>query len=237
MISEAIILAGGLGTRLRSEVSDTPKCLAPVNDVPFLSYLIHYLLSQGIRHFIFSLGYKSEMIIEFLNRDFATLSYSISLEDKPLGTGGAISLACKKVMTKDVLVCNGDTLYKVDAFSLADFHSEKNADCTLALKPMKNFDRYGSVSLNADGRISVFHEKKHCTSGLINGGVYMLNSENFIRQSFDNIFSFEKDYLEKSAGKAGAVFGSEQDGFFIDIGIPEDYRRALIEPEMQNILF
>ncbi len=236
MISEAIILAGGLGTRLRSEVSDAPKCLAPVNDVPFLSYLIHYLLSQGIRHFIFSLGYKSEKIIDFLNRDFASLSYSLSLEDKPLGTGGAISLACNKVMTKDVLVCNGDTMYKVDVFSLADFHAEKNAACTLALKPMEDFDRYGSVSVADDGRITAFHEKKYCTSGLINGGVYMLNAEQFMRQSFEKVFSFEKDYLEKFSGKEGAVFGCEQDGFFIDIGIPEDYRRAFTERELKNVL-
>lgn len=236
MINEAIILAGGLGTRLRSEVSDMPKCLAPVNEVPFLSYLIHYLLSQGIRHFIFSLGYKSEKVIDFLNKDFPALSYSLAIEDKPLGTGGAISLACRKVMTRDVLVCNGDTLYKADVFSLADYHAEKNAACTLALKPMKDFDRYGSVSIAEDGRVTAFHEKKHCTKGLINGGVYVLNTENFMQQTFDTVFSFEKDYLEKSAGREGAVFGCEQDGFFIDIGVPEDYRRAFTERELKNIL-
>ncbi len=236
MISEAIILAGGLGTRLRSEVSDQPKCLAPVNDVPFLSYLIHYLLSMDIRHFVFSLGYKSEKIIDFLNKDFASLSYSLSLEDKPLGTGGAINLACRKVITKDVLVCNGDTLYKADVFSLAEFHAEMNSDCTLALKPMESFDRYGSVSINSSGRVTAFHEKNYCEAGLINGGMYMLNTESFMRQPFEKVFSFERDYLEKLVGQEGAIYGCIQDGFFIDIGIPEDYRRAFTERELKNVL-
>src|SRR4051794_35544816 len=98
-IREAIILAGGLGTRLRSAVPDLPKCMAPVNGIPFLAFVINHLQSQGITHFIFSLGYKSETIIDFLNRDFPALLYKTSVEEEPLGTGGAVKKACK--MAKD----------------------------------------------------------------------------------------------------------------------------------------
>lgn len=236
MISEAIILAGGLGTRLKPEVSDRPKCLAPVHGIPFLSYLIHYLLMQDIRHFIFSLGHQREMVVGYLNAAFAGLSYSLSLEDKPLGTGGAIKLACEKVNEKDVLICNGDTLYKIDVSEIEAFHKEKNATCTLALKPMENFDRYGSVSLGSDGKITHFHEKKFCSEGLINGGVYLLNAAAFQTIALDEVFSFEKSYLEKKTGENGSIYGCIQDGFFIDIGIPEDYQRASSEREMRNIL-
>lgn len=236
MISEAIVLAGGFGTRLQSEISDRPKCLAPVNNIPFLSYLIHYLLSQDISHFIFSLGYKSEMIIDFLNTSFAGLSYTLSIEDTPLGTGGAILLACEKTNQPDVLICNGDTLYKAEVLPLFAFHKEMNAACTLALKPMDHFERYGAVSLDADGRIVSFHEKKYCKSGLINGGMYVLNTRDFMTHVFEKAFSFETDYLGKNAGRQGSIFGNIQDGFFIDIGIPEDYRRASGEREMKNIL-
>src|SRR5665213_258741 len=143
MIKEAIILAGGLGTRLRSVVSDSPKCMAPVSGKPFLSFLIFFLQKNGIENFIFSVGYMHEIIEDYLKENYPGLNYKISLEREPLGTGGAIKLACSKTLDKNVIVCNGDTLYKIDLDSLSKFHKEKNAACTLSLKPMNHFDRYG----------------------------------------------------------------------------------------------
>src|SRR5438477_9865661 len=113
MIKEAIILAGGLGTRLRSAVPDLPKCMAPVAGRPFLGHVIDNLRMQGIESFIFSLGYKAEAIEQYLSEYYPTLVYTTVIEEEPLGTGGAIQKALGKAVTDDVLVTNGDTLFKV----------------------------------------------------------------------------------------------------------------------------
>jgi len=223
--SEAIILAGGLGTRLRDTVPDLPKCMAPVAGQPFLSHLIRYLLSQGIERFIFSLGYKHEVIEEFLNTQYSTLNIQYSIEEEPLGTGGAIQQACKIATGKTVLVVNGDTLFKVKLGELVNFHQQNDADCTLALKPMHNFDRYGVVEINEDHSIKNFQEKKFYERGYINGGVYMLNVDQFRNDDLPDKFSFEKDYLEVFYNKR-KIYGLIQNEYFIDIGIPEDYNRA-----------
>ena len=222
---EGLILAGGLGTRLRSVVSDLPKCMAPVAGRPFLFYVINYLRSQGVEKFIFSLGYKHEIIQEYLNDQFSTLQYECSIEEEPLGTGGAIQLACQKTTEKNVIVANGDTLFKINGKELFSFHSEQEADCTLALKPMRHFDRYGVVELNENNTVKDFKEKQFYETGLINGGLYVLNTSNFLAKKFPAKFSFEKDYLEKYY-QQGKIVGLVQDNYFIDIGIPEDYERV-----------
>ena len=124
-----------------------------------------------------------------------------------------------------MFVTNGDTLFKANTSSLQNFHQQKNADCTLALKPMKNFDRYGVIELNEDDSIKSFKEKKYYEQGLINGGLYMLNVSKFLSESFPEKFSFETAYLEKYYNQH-KMFGLIQDEYFIDIGIPEDYERA-----------
>ncbi len=224
MISEAIILAGGLGTRLRSVVQDTPKCLAPVNGRPFLHYLITHLRRQGIEHLIFSLGYLGNQVEAYL-ASVPALSYTVVTEPEPLGTGGAIRLACTRAQETDLLVCNGDTLFQGDIRQLADFHRRHQAACTLALKPLQHFDRYGVVVTDAEGRVVSFREKQYYEQGLINAGVYVLNRPGLLSKPFPERFSFEKDYLEKEVAQ-GRIFGLQQDAYFIDIGIPEDFNRA-----------
>ena len=228
MIKEAIILAGGLGTRLRSVVSDLPKCMAPVAGKPFLAYVINHLEKEGIQKFIFSVGYKNEIIIDFINTQRSIINNQFSIEEEPLGTGGAVKLACGKATEKTVLIVNGDTLFKIDVNKLAAFHNMCGADCTLSLKPMQNFDRYGVVELNKDYSIKDFKEKKFYETGLINGGMYALHTEKFLKEDLPEKFSFEKDYLEKCFGER-RMYGVVQDEYFIDIGIPEDYERAQIE--------
>lgn len=225
---QAIILAGGLGTRLQSVVTDLPKCLAPVAEKPFLHYVIQYLQKQGVNKFIFSLGYLSDAIESFLSENYPLLNYQLSIETTPLGTGGAIQLACKKADTENVLVLNGDTIFAVDINALLQLHSNKLAACTLALKPMKNFERYGVVTMDENNCIQSFEEKKFYSDGLINGGVYLLNKEKFLSNNFAEKFSFEKDYLEKMVTDKKFV-GLHQDAYFIDIGIPEDFERAQVE--------
>lgn len=225
MVKEAIILAGGLGTRLREAVPDLPKCMAPVAGKPFLSYVIDHLRMQGVERFIFSLGYKWGVIEEYLQKEYATLDYTSVIEDEPLGTGGAIDLAVQKASSGDVAIANGDTLFKINLNEVSSLHSAKSAECTLALNPMQNFDRYGVVETDSEGKIISFKEKQFYENGLINGGVYLLNKEKFLNRSFPEKFSFEKDYLEKFCTE-GKFFASMQDGYFIDIGIPEDYQKA-----------
>jgi len=231
-INEAIILAGGLGTRLRSAVPDLPKCMAPVNGKPFIAYVIDYLQQQGVTNFILSLGYKHEVIVEYIESVYlpsvinhSPLSFQYSIEEEPLGTGGAIRYACLKTMEKNVIATNGDTLFKIDVAKLYSFHAMCGADCTLGLKPMKNFERYGVVELNKDYSIKSFKEKQHYDEGLINGGLYVLNTTKFLAEYLPLKFSFEKDYLEALYTQR-RIYGVVQDEYFIDIGIPEDYERA-----------
>ncbi|MEO6814388.1 MAG: nucleotidyltransferase family protein [Ginsengibacter sp.] len=233
MIKEVIILAGGLGTRLRSVVADIPKCMAPVAGKPFLHYLINFLQKNGIENYIFSVGYLHEIIEVYLYENHSDISYQFSLEKEPMGTGGGIKLACDKTSQANVLICNGDTLYKINLKELSTFHLNKDAACTLSLKPMINFDRYGVVELNENNSIKSFKEKQFYQSGLINGGVYAINVDRFLKENLPEKFSFEKDYLEINANTMGnknpKLFGNIQDNYFIDIGIPEDYERAKYE--------
>jgi D-glycero-alpha-D-manno-heptose 1-phosphate guanylyltransferase len=224
-IKEAIILAGGLGTRLRDTVPDLPKCLAPVAGNPFLYYVIDHLSKQGIEKFIFAVGYKKEMIEDFLQHIAIPIHWQVSIETEPLGTGGALKQACSKAVDPTVLVLNGDTLFRVEAQSLAAFHGRKQAACSLSLKPMTHFERYGVVELNPDDSVKSFQEKKYYPAGLINGGVYALQVDSFLKEDLPAVFSFEKDWLEKFYTQR-PVFGLVQDQYFIDIGIPEDYERA-----------
>jgi D-glycero-alpha-D-manno-heptose 1-phosphate guanylyltransferase len=227
-IKEAIILAGGLGTRLRSAVPELPKCMAPVNGQPFLGYVIRYLQDQGIEQFIFALGYKQEYFLDFLQQTLPAGNYRLSVEKEPLGTGGAIRYAASLAGSDQVLVTNGDTLFKGNLDELSVFHSVKQSNCTLLLKPMQQFDRYGVVNLDSEGRIDRFREKQFYASGLINAGMYALQLPPFLAAALPEKFSFEKEYLEALHGQ-GHFYGLVQDAYFIDIGIPEDYTRAAKE--------
>lgn len=227
MISEAIILAGGLGTRLRSAVPELPKCMAPVAGKPFIAYVIDHFRGQGVNKFIFALGYKSEAFIDFLSQQNG-ITYQLSIEDEPLGTGGAIRKACGLATAENVFATNGDTLFRADLSKLAAFHLQKQADCTLSLKPMQNFDRYGLVKTDEDGKVVSFQEKQHYGEGTINAGLYAINVAALLQADLPEKCSFEKDFLEKQY-TGGRIFGLVQDAYFIDIGIPEDYQKAALD--------
>jgi D-glycero-alpha-D-manno-heptose 1-phosphate guanylyltransferase len=232
VIKQAIVLAGGLGTRLREKVPDLPKCLAPVAGKPFLSYLIDYYSSKGIYEFIFAVGYKKDAILDFLKTLPQSMLWQISVENEPLGTGGAIRKACRLAADEQVLVLNGDSYFAIDVNMLSVQHAQTDAECTVALKFIKNADRYGLVSLNEESRISSFEEKKPNATGLINGGVYALSVDVMLIQPYPEKFSFENDYLEKQFQNS-KIFGQIQEGYFIDIGISADYERAQIELPQQ----
>lgn len=226
MITEAIILAGGLGTRLRNAVPDLPKCMAPVNGTPFLAFIIESLQNQGINKFIFSLGYKHEDIIKFLEVFYPNLNSECVIEETLLGTGGAVKAACSLVKNKHVVVVNGDSLFPVNLQQLYDFHLKNKADATIAAKKIKNSDRYGILNIEkSTKRIASFEEKKFTKEGYINAGIYILNVKS-LKQSFlaEEIFSLEKDYLAAFSTKL-FFYAKPFNSFFIDIGIPEDYKK------------
>ena len=222
---EAIILAGGLGTRLKSEVPDLPKCMAPVAGKPFIDYVIKYLLEQGVNGFIFSLGYKHDVVINHLESTWPNIKYEVAIEKNPLGTGGGIRFASKKVKSKSFFVLKGDTYFEMDLLSMFKNHESNNAQITVALKQMVNFDRYGSVLINQANQICAFREKTSVDSGLINGGIYLLKKSLIEEISVEDPFSFEKEVLEKYIHK-NCIYGFVSDGYFIDIGIPEDFKKA-----------
>jgi D-glycero-alpha-D-manno-heptose 1-phosphate guanylyltransferase len=159
--------------------------------------VIDHFRDQGIEQFIFSLGYKHELIEAFLDTTYANYNKQYIIEQEPLGTGGAIQLACRQATEKDVLVLNGDTLFSIQLAKQTAFHQQHQAHCTLALKPMQQFDRYGVVELTENGAVKNFKEKQYYESGLINGGIYALQVAAFLNEGLPEKFSFEKDYLEK----------------------------------------
>ncbi len=225
MATECIILAGGLGTRLRSVVDQLPKVMAPVNHFPFLHYLIEHLGTQGIHNIILATGYKHELIEEWVNTREGGFNFQFSREEEPLGTGGAIYKALQMAKSEDVLIINGDSFFNISFLNMLAFHRKHRSDFTIALKPMNKFDRYGCVETDAQGRITAFLEKEYREQGLINAGVYLMNRNAFLQISFPEKFSMEKDYMEKYVGKI-AMFGFLSEGYFIDIGIPDDYEKA-----------
>ena len=227
---ETIVLAGGLGTRLRGVIGEIPKCMAPVAGKPFLQYQLEWLSRFNISHVVLSVGYLREQVIDFVNGREWPFKISYAVEREPLGTGGGIRLALQKCRGNKVYVLNGDTFYNVNLKALTF-----TAPVTLALKPMRDFDRYGAVDWDGD-LVNAFHEKKYCAEGLINGGVYAIDRSQLDMTLFPKSFSFERDVLEPLANY-GLVAGEVQDGYFIDIGVPDDYARAQWElPEIQAVL-
>lgn len=225
---EVIILAGGLGTRLRSAIgNEIPKCMAPVAGKPFLWYLLKYLTRYDVSRVILSVGYLRHVIMDWIDhngKEF-TFAFDYAVEEVPLGTGGGIKLALSKCKTDNVVILNGDTFFDVDLNVFQHFHSQCPSAISLALKPMKNFDRYGRVLVNeATHQVNAFCEKQHCEEGKINGGVYIVNRYK-VNWPNEEKFSFETAVLEPEAYRHN-IYAFDFGGYFIDIGIPEDYEKA-----------
>ncbi|MFI5171611.1 MAG: nucleotidyltransferase family protein [Chitinophagales bacterium] len=221
---EAIVLAGGFGTRLQKVISEIPKPMAPVAGKPFLQYILSDLDKQGIDHVILAVGHLKEIIINYFGNNYKGMKITYSTEDEPLGTGGAILQACNYATEEIVYIVNGDSFFNVDLAALFDFHTRQNALLSIAIKRMVNFDRYGTVEIDSNEKIIAFNEKKYLDEGLINGGIYCLDKKIF-PLGLPQKFSFEKEILEKEFVK-GNIYGKVFDGYFIDIGIPEDYQKA-----------
>lgn len=228
-MKEAIILAGGYGTRLQSVIKDIPKPMAPIKGRPFLTYLLDNLAAENFNHIILSTGYLHEKIENFFGNHYKEMKISYAHEKEPLGTGGAIQYALSFCKSPNVIVLNGDTLFKVNLSQFIQFHKNKNTLLSIVLRNVEDVSRYGSVSINNKNQIIDFSEKqKNLGEGYINGGIYILQKELFNRYPQPQKFSFEKDILEKLYTQE-LFYGWVSKDYFLDIGIPEDYARALIE--------
>lgn len=222
---EAVILVGGLGTRLQSIVSDIPKPMAPVNGKPFLEFILDQLVkSDVVTKIILCTGYKGDVITEHFGSAYKNIPIVYSHETEPLGTGGAVAQAMAFVSGESFLLLNGDTYTSCSTSDLAAEHKKLGADITIATHIMTDFDRYGTVE-KAGGRITKFKEKVPTKLGEINAGVYVIQRNVFAQSGLSGKFSFEKVILEAKLDTL-KVYGIPYGGSFIDIGIPGDYRRA-----------
>jgi D-glycero-alpha-D-manno-heptose 1-phosphate guanylyltransferase len=223
---EAIILAGGFGTRLQEVVNDVPKSMALINGRPFLEYLLDYLKTQGVKRVVLSVGYKHEIIGQHFGDRYLGVSLDYAVEQEPLGTGGGIRLAFWRVKADRALVLNGDSIFRTSLGDLMKTHLSKKADVTIALRQLDNTGRYGRVTLNRLKRITGFEEKNaHAGPGLINAGVYVMEKMFLMEPHFRGKFSIEKDCFEQFFGSS-RMFGLPARGYFLDIGIPGDYKKA-----------
>jgi D-glycero-alpha-D-manno-heptose 1-phosphate guanylyltransferase len=227
MSKEAVILAGGFGTRLQSVVTDVPKPMAKISNLPFLSYLLEQLFKYNFEKVVLAVGYRYEVIESYFGNSYKNIRLEYSIEKEPLGTGGAIAAAAGKIKTEYFFVLNGDTFFEVDLNGMEEKYLKGTPGLMVALKPKINFNRYGAVVTEGEKIIS-FNEKKFCRKGLINGGIYIMNRDWLNEKAVSKIFSFEKDILEKVVCTDQITYFIS-DGYFIDIGIPEDYIRAFGE--------
>lgn len=223
---EAIILAGGFGTRLQSVVSDVPKPMAPVAGRPFLTYLLDRLRKQGYTHIVLATGYLHEKVEEFFGHEYHDVAIDYARELSPLGTGGAIVNALQYCHEEAVTVLNGDTLFDIDHERLCHFAEEKATPLAIVLRQVPDAGRYGSVEIDKGGRITTFKEKNsEAGSGLINGGIYRIQRSLLDGFSLGEKFSFEQELMQQRY-RDEHYYAYADGAYFIDIGIPEDYSRA-----------
>jgi len=221
---EAIVLAGGLGTRLRSIVNGMPKPMAPVHGRPFLALVLDQLVDAGFKTVILAVGYRHEVIRAHFGDSFRGLALRYSVESEPLGTGGAMRLACLHADAPEVFVLNGDTYLELNFRSMLDAHVRASASFSMAVCHVPDVDRYGALELD-DGLVRAFCEKGRSGPGWINGGTYILGPELRARLRPKGAFSFEHDVLEQEIGLIRPL-AFRASGRFIDLGVPQDYLRV-----------
>jgi D-glycero-alpha-D-manno-heptose 1-phosphate guanylyltransferase len=224
-MSHAVLLAGGRGARLESVSGGLPKPLMEVGGRPFIEHVLENLVDSGCDHVVVAASYKWELLHDHLGTSYKGCALDWSIESNALGTGGAIHRAFTAFDLAAAFVLNADTLFRVDLDDLEARHLERGAEVTVALREVPDVARFGEVVIDDVGRIVLFSEKGRHGPGLINGGVYFVDGRVWSGGNFSEIFSFERDYLQQHS-KTAALYGYRSDGYFIDIGVPEDLDRA-----------
>lgn len=223
---EAIVLAGGFGTRLRQLVSDVPKPMAPIAGRPFLEILLDSLARKGFSRVVLSLGFMADKISDHFGSHFSGLDLVYSVERTPLGTGGGIRLAMEHVTEDHVFIFNGDTFLDLEADEVEQHWTTHRRPLIVGCEVV-DAARYGRL-LVADGALSGFSEKGSAGPGLINAGCYVLGRQHLNGYPVGGAFSFETNYLVHAiATQRFDVFVTRAQ--FIDIGVPEDFLRAQTE--------
>lgn len=225
----AVILAGGLGTRLRSAVPDLPKPMAPIAGRPFLEFLMDYWIGQGIERFVLSVGYRHEVIRDHFGIQYRDAQIDYAVEDTPLGTGGGVLLAAAKLASDSpFLILNGDTYFAVQLAQLECFAADHGADWCFSLFRANEVGRYMGMSIAPDGRVLALKSDDDRIGRLANGGVYLVDPRALADQPFKagQKVSLEDDLFAQSLARGRPLYGLECSGTFIDIGIPSDYHRA-----------
>lgn len=225
----AIILAGGLGTRLRSVVPDLPKPMAPIDGRPFLEYQLDYWIGQGIDRFVLSVGYRREAVLAHFGRRYNGARIDYAVEETPLGTGGALLLAAGQLDGDQAfLVLNGDTYFAVELAELVAFADTHSADWCFALFQPAESGRYMGMDLSPEGRVIALKSGSAQPGRPANGGVYWMRAEALRDCGFapGAPCSLEDDLAPAAMNAGQRLFGREFSGPFIDIGVPGDYRRA-----------
>jgi len=235
MIKEAIILAGGMGTRLRGVIDDIPKSMAPVAGKPFLEYQLSFLEKWGIQRVVLSVGYKRDVIQDHFKDNYKSMEILYAIEEKPLGTGGGIMNAFKMIEGHVAFVFNGDTYFDVNLKRLNDFRWIKDTDAVMILRYEDDVSRYGAVEFDSNNQITRFAEKSESRGdGYINGGIYLLVKSYMEGFDFPERFSIEKDFFQKYY-KTERIYGLRCFSYFRDIGVPEDYEIA--QDEFQRLIY
>jgi NDP-sugar pyrophosphorylase family protein len=221
----AIVLAGGLGTRLRAVVGDRPKVLALVGGRPFLSYLLDQIAAAGIERTVLCTGYRGDLVRDAFGDRYGAMRLEYSLEDAPAGTAGALRLAAPRVASSEVLVLNGDSYCRVDLLDLWDWHHVRPAHATLVLTSVADGRRFGRVEFGGDGRVLRFSEKSEAPGPCwINGGIYLLHAALLSRIPAGRSVSLESEIFPRWLGRG--LYGYPSFGGFIDIGTPESFSAA-----------
>ncbi len=224
--TQVVILAGGLGTRLKPVIPDKPKVLAEVLNRPFLTYILDQVSSAGFREVVLCTGFKAEHIKKKLGQTYSSLRILHSIEEQPLGTGGALRLALPYLWSDVVLVMNGDSYIDVDLGAYVDwFFRKSNSDAAIVLTKLPDTTRFGNVVIDQDEHTIAFSEKTTSeNTGWINAGIYLMKKSLIAAIPTDRIYSLEREFFPSLAGKK--LLGFRVEGRFIDIGTPASYAGA-----------
>jgi D-glycero-alpha-D-manno-heptose 1-phosphate guanylyltransferase len=224
---EAIVLAGGRGTRLASIIHDVPKVLAPVGNRPFLELLLHRLRQKGMERVILSVGYLADSIRDHFGDEFDGLELAYAVEEAPLGTGGAVMNALTMASTDAIFVMNGDTVVDLDYATMLARHIDAGVTASIAVVEVPDCTRYGRVVIQ-EGRVTGYTEKGYAGPGFISVGTYVMNRDVFAPYRMPAVFSIETDFFAPHIHELRPL-AFITSGYFIDIGIPEDLARAQTE--------
>lgn len=221
---EAVVLSGGLGKRLRPITGDMQKVMAPIAGIPFLTYILHRLAAEGFSRVILAVGYKSRSVMDYFGDHFQNMDIVYSVEEEPLGTGGAAKEAFRHAIQQDCFVLNGDTLVGVDYQAMRRVHRAHLSLASIAVHRVDDLSRYGAVNIE-NGHVTAFREKQQSGAGYINAGTYLIRRDWLVGLSLSGTFSLERDVFEAHLEEIRPLAFLAA-GDFVDIGIPEDHAKA-----------